>query len=413
MADVSSLRRLARRLLEPWRGRHHGYLFVARRVWRNRRRGWASTGTVVVPCPTVAVAELDPATTVVHEVHAQELIEITHPVDLDPWLRDAPGWHLRHGVPPQWVVELRGGEVLGDEGWIGTADGRIAVDFNDGIVHPGDAPCSAAVAARARGTVDLPGTTASLVVLGAGNYYHWMLQALPMLGLISDAVGLDAVDRFLIDPFARPFVHETLARAGIDGDRVRVLDAEPPALRAETLVAATTLLHHLPPPTWATDFVRGLFASELASGGAPAGGGGLYYLRREGEGRNRRRILNENALVAALAPLGFESVAMEGRTVAAQAELFAGARCIVAAHGAGLTNLVFCRPGTRVVEVLPANALVAIYAQLSYRLGLDHHAVVGTEARPPRRWRTFIGDADVVADVDRIVGNVAPLAVGR
>jgi capsular polysaccharide biosynthesis protein len=52
---------------------------------------------------------------------------------------------------------------------------------------------------------------------------------------------------------------------------------------------------------------------------------------------------------------GFTSVTLEGWTVADQAELFSGADIIVGVHGAALTNLIFSRSGTSVLEILPSS----------------------------------------------------------
>ncbi len=395
----SRLRRVAHRVVAPLRDRRHGVVFVARRSWRARRRRAAAPSDV--PCPTVTIDELDPATAVVHEVHPLERIDVTFPADLDPWLRGAPGWHTAHGVVPQSVVEFRDGCVLGGDGWIGPTPDLVCTDFNRGINLGKAAPCRAAAAARAVGEEHLPGTSAALLVSGAANYFHWLLQALPMLSVLLERTGPDDVDRFLVPGPERPFVAETLDRAGIPADRRHPVVAPAPVLRCDRLVAATTLLNHLPPPPWATGFVRGLFADELAA--APAAGeGDLLYVRR-GPGTRRRVLLDEDALVAALTAVGFRAVEMDGRSVAEQAAIFASARCVVAVHGAALANLVFCRPGTRVVELLPANAAVVLYSLLSSQLGLDHRAVVGTEARPPRRYRSFMADADLRVDVPRVV----------
>lgn len=353
------------------------------------------------------LADLDPATATVHEVHPRERVEVRFPDDLDPWLRGAPGWHTVHGVEPQAVVTLADGCVLGAEGWVGPAPDVVCVDLNRGIGVPDAAAGRAAAAARSVGEERLPGTTANLVVNGAGNYYHWMLQALPMLSVLRDGTDLAAVDRFLVPPL-RPFVTETLERAGVPLDRCVPVAAPAPVYRCERLVAATTLLHHLPPPPWATGFVRDLFASELATAAANADasdGGAMLYVRRGTDAR-RRVLLNEDALVAELRTVGVRDVAMDGLGVAEQAALFASARVVVAVHGAALANLVFCRPGTRVVELLPANASVVVYSLLSHQLGLDHRAVVGTEARPPRRFRSFVADADLRVDVARVVREV-------
>jgi len=96
-----------------------------------------------------------------------------------------------------------------------------------------------------------------------------------------------------------------------------------------------------------TDFFRGI------SGNVPARPRPLprrLYIDRSFS--RLRPLRNERELIAALTCMGFVSVRPETMSVADQVRLFRGAEIIVAPHGAGLTNLGFCRPGTRVVELL-------------------------------------------------------------
>ncbi|HBW56875.1 MAG TPA: hypothetical protein DEF27_03370, partial [Oscillatoriales bacterium UBA8482] len=49
---------------------------------------------------------------------------------------------------------------------------------------------------------------------------------------------------------------------------------------------------------------------------------------------------------------GVVPVELETLSVAEQARLFAHAKVIIAPHGAGLTNLMFCSPETIVIELV-------------------------------------------------------------
>jgi len=48
---------------------------------------------------------------------------------------------------------------------------------------------------------------------------------------------------------------------------------------------------------------------------------------------------------------GFQAVSMDNKTVQQQADLFSSAEAIVALHGAALTNLLFAKPGVKVIEL--------------------------------------------------------------
>ena len=56
---------------------------------------------------------------------------------------------------------------------------------------------------------------------------------------------------------------------------------------------------------------------------------------------------------------------------------------MVGVHGAALTNLAFCRPGTRVLEILGQEYVNPCYRDLSAAAGLRYRAVLGRV--PPGR----------------------------
>lgn len=92
-----------------------------------------------------------------------------------------------------------------------------------------------------------------------------------------------------------------------------------------------------------------------------------------------RRLTNEVDVARALDPLGFEMFEPLGGNHPEQVERFRTAHTVVAVHGAALTNLLFCRPGTRVIELFPGNHIKSTYCWLADRLGLDYQALPGTD----------------------------------
>src|SRR5262249_33691278 len=73
----------------------------------------------------------------------------------------------------------------------------------------------------------------------------------------------------------------------------------------------------------------------------------LYVARTDAPIRQMR---NEPALIEQVRKRGYEVVTPGSLSFAEQVQLFRGARLIVGPHGAGLTNIVFCEPGTIVYE---------------------------------------------------------------
>jgi capsular polysaccharide biosynthesis protein len=68
--------------------------------------------------------------------------------------------------------------------------------------------------------------------------------------------------------------------------------------------------------------------------------------------RNSRNIRNRKEMIEALGNLGFAAIQPEKLSFDEQVMLFAGADVIVAEFGAAMANSVFCRPGTKIVEII-------------------------------------------------------------
>ena len=88
-------------------------------------------------------------------------------------------------------------------------------------------------------------------------------------------------------------------------------------------------------------------------------------------GAKTRRLRNSEELLLALK--GWETVVLETMNIKEQIKTFAEATHIVAAHGAGLVNLLWCKPGTKVIEIQDRKMIhKKVYPILSHHLGLKH-----------------------------------------
>ena len=84
-----------------------------------------------------------------------------------------------------------------------------------------------------------------------------------------------------------------------------------------------------------------------------------------------RRLINAEKLLMALK--GWETVTLEEMSIKEQVKCFAEASHIVATHGAGLVNLLWCDPKTKVIEIQDPKMLhKKVYPVLSKCLDLDH-----------------------------------------
>ncbi|MDX2101807.1 MAG: glycosyltransferase family 61 protein [Alphaproteobacteria bacterium] len=112
-----------------------------------------------------------------------------------------------------------------------------------------------------------------------------------------------------------------------------------------------------------------------------------------------RRILNEDAIMAVLQPLGFQLVVLSKMSIAKQFSLFANAEVVVAPHGAGLSNIVASQSGTAVVEISPDLGLDCFF-WISHVLGHRHVAVMA-------EWQ----ERDLLVDPTRVLQALADLGI--
>lgn len=133
-----------------------------------------------------------------------------------------------------------------------------------------------------------------------------------------------------------------------------------------------------------------------------------------------RRVSNEDHLLGALIPLGFEAVELSDLSFAEQAARFAHADIVVSAHGAGLANILFMRQGAHVVELIPpVRRTPEHYSGLAAGLGIGFSRSFGTRDHAHRNhegggWRTTtaLGDPTFRADVPDVL-KLMSAALGR
>ncbi|MGH7785718.1 MAG: glycosyltransferase family 61 protein [Candidatus Binatia bacterium] len=227
------------------------------------------------------------------------------------------------------------------------------------------------------------------------NYYHTLVDNLPLLHALQQATGepvpAPPIRLLLALPLSRAeeFFLERLLPPGVE-----VVPVEPGVLyRMERYVFVSLLSRryagYLPRATVAWLRERAGVAP------APAARRRLFISRRDaGKGRH---ILNEEAMMQALAPVGFERVVLEQMPPADQVQYFSEAECVVGAHGAGLANLLFAsRAG--VVELFPQATLWPHFYLLS-RSGDHRYRYVCHDARGR--------DDDFRADVPAVIRCVA------
>lgn len=242
------------------------------------------------------------------------------------------------------------------------------------------------------------GTVAVLGTHRANNYFHWWVDSVARVWIVDQALGVRGIAWIGPSPRA-PFHDQSLALLDIP---VTQRPVEPNPCGFSHVVFTPGLAFGA---TQALSPIITQFAGYLQACLRPRQGNRRIYITRHSA--RSRRVVNEEAVTDALATVGFETVTLDMVPVAEQATLFAEARAIVSVHGAGLTNLLFARPGTTLIEIFPVGTLhSSCYRHLASLLSQPYAPLETTI--PPEGASATLKD-DVIVDVERLLRIVEHL----
>lgn len=205
---------------------------------------------------------------------------------------------------------------------------------------------------------------------GYANYYHWTLDILPKLQVVPFTGDVFA-GSLIFPPTGAAFASDIESLVAQAGGTILSLAAGEMA-RVEELgfIANMTGAGFAPHPCLSPFFDR----VAAASGANPLPARRLYISRT---GAARRRLRNEAELIALLQPLGYDICDPATLSLRDQIELFSCATHIVAPHGAGLANILFCGPGTVLLELQMDEYMNLCFRKLAALRKLRYGSVVG------------------------------------
>jgi hypothetical protein len=208
--------------------------------------------------------------------------------------------------------------------------------------------------------IHLPGNWTSVVGRWSDGFYHWFLDALPRLALL-EAFPPDT--RILVPAGLRQYQLDSLRMLGLEG-RYRQTSEQHIIAENFYFSSPTAMTGTFDP--YAVGFLR---RALLPHRDQKFSWSKQIYVRRVGAGRG---IVNEAEVLAFFERRGWAIIDTERLTLAEQIQVFAEAEHICTLHGAALANLVWCRPGCRVLEMVASTFLNGVYEGISEAVGLDY-----------------------------------------
>jgi hypothetical protein len=202
----------------------------------------------------------------------------------------------------------------------------------------------------------IPGIVCAVLEPQWQTYGHWLLDFAPRLAWAKrwlDRNGIKA--RFLLTYGGKAHERALLGALGICEEDVIPwksgvrLEADRWFIPSYTSYSASNLTRE------GVELVREAFLKQKIQTSQK---GKRYYLSRQND--SFRRVLNESEVITCLSKRGFEAINPARFPIAQQAELFSNAEAVVSVISSGLSNIVFMRPGSAVIEIFPENFFMTV-----------------------------------------------------
>jgi capsular polysaccharide biosynthesis protein len=262
------------------------------------------------------------------------------------------------------VIELRDGSLLAEPAW------------HPNVVNPWLDRRQRPVRSRR-----MRGAWFSCLLEFSYNYYHWICEVLPRFHAVLER--LPAEVRFVVPESMAEWQWDSLDALGV----LRARCAQLP--RGEAW--ACDALYYAGPVAACGDHdpraVEWLRSRATAALGAAGSGRDRLYITRR---LTRRSIVNEAEHWPLFADAGFTMIEAERMTFAEQVRAFSSASIVVAPHGAGSANVMWCAPPATVVEIFsPSFATQRCGWTLASAAGHRYAVAVAEDAGTPAldlRW---------------------------
>ncbi len=248
----------------------------------------------------------------------------------------------------------------------------------------------------------IKGTIFNLLQGASGeNYFHFLFDILPKIWLLKSKIALAEIDFFLVNKKI-DWQIKIFKMIGIN--EKKILSAEINRhIDADKIVSVThpwyfegyvqEQVGNL--PNWIINDLRSKFLKNTNSQSNLK-----IFLDRSGSKFNHLKILNNEEVINLLKKKGYQIIRPENLSFKEQIDLFSNAKTIIGAHGAALTNIVFCREKTNIIEIIPSSHPSQKCKRLSSILNLKYFRLITEDTKNDEIFPYYINmNLDILENV--------------
>lgn len=252
------------------------------------------------------------------------------------------------------------------------------------------------------------GKVAVITRIYANSFSHWIYDIVGRLALL-DMHNIEY--DWLYVTYHEPFMKETLTAWGVDPKKIITPLKENSYIQADELIVPSLTYRRIPTtdlplpkevlltsylPSWMIKAFRDKYLPLIKD--TPNNFSKKVFISRKDT--QNRTIINEDEIFELFEKHGFKRYCLGKLSFLEQVKLFHGAETVIAAHGAGLTNLIFSDPGTTLLEIFQERSDTT-YWYLAQTVNLNYHYIQTTD------FKNVFGHASTYVDPIQIQEFIA------
>lgn len=213
---------------------------------------------------------------------------------------------------------------------------------------------------------------------GHNNYSHWLLDIVPKLIMASEKYNLQKIDFFYFSKI-NSFQKQSLKFLNlnpnkfIDSNIYRHVQASTIfAVSHPNYFYGTFFDAHSNLPIWIVSSLKKTFLNKKFKIKKKFQN---IFIDRSDSIQSHCKLINNQEIINYLKKRNFKILKLSKLNFNDQISVFSNCKNIIAPHGAGLANLVFCKKKTKVIEIIPKNHDNSMYKRISKINKLNYKSI--------------------------------------
>ena len=218
-----------------------------------------------------------------------------------------------------------------------------------------------------------------------GNYGHWILDTIPKLIITKKFKDLNSFDAILMPNIKKKFQTDSLEYFNISKNKI--LDgSEITHLYADKITIPRQPYWELNKHQFETvakvdqDILKSIRKIFLQNSSLNKKKNENIFIDRSDSIFNHNKLVNNLEIIDYLKKKEFLIIKLAELSFNEQIKIFNEAKIIIGSHGAGLTNLIFCEPSTKVIEIGNPNFDCDVFKNISNIQNLNYSFIKARQA---------------------------------